>query len=74
MKCVKNTATGEIKRATNDNAAAMVAKGWAYCGKELWKATSRTKKPEVAIKSGKEDEPAQPDESLKPKKKRRQKA
>ena len=63
MKCIKNTATGEIKRETDDNVAAMVAKGWAYCGKKIWKETTRVKKLEKVekpIKSGKE-EPASKD-------------
>lgn len=45
MKCIIKGE--EIKRVEDVEAAALVNKGWAYCGKTLWKEKVRVKKPEV---------------------------
>ena len=41
MKCIKKDGE-KVKRVSNEKAAEMVSKGWAYCPKSEWKAQERS--------------------------------
>lgn len=51
MKCIKHTTTQQIRRVSNEEAYAEVAKtkpainmrGWRYCPKSEWKSGRRNK-------------------------------
>jgi hypothetical protein len=46
MKCIING--NEVRKVSNEQAAEMVTKGWAYCPKHIWKEQIRDKKEAVA--------------------------
>jgi len=37
MKCIKNPATGDIKRVPDQEAFDLVKEGWGFCPKHEWK-------------------------------------
>ena len=63
MKCIRKA--DEVQRVDDNKAAEMVNQGWAYCGKELWKASIRPAKASSKPEAGKK--PADKGEKLKKK-------
>jgi len=54
MKCIKNPATGDIKRVPDQEAFSLAEEGWGFCPKHEWKQH---------VRINWQEKPAEPEEA-----------